>query len=69
LYGKRLQELIDAKVAGTEVTTAKKHAVPPTIKLMDALRASLQKRAKSARRAVSNKASTRKATIKKRRTG
>lgn len=70
LYNERLQELIDAKVAGKQVTTPRKQVAPPTINLMDALRASLQKRAKSAPKTGAGKASTRKAApIKKRRTG
>ena len=70
LYNERLQELIDAKVAGKKVTSPPKHIAPPTINLMDALRASLQKRAKSAPKTVAKKASTRRAApIKKKRTG
>ncbi len=70
LYNERLQELIDAKVAGKKVTSPRKHVSPPTINLMDALRASLQKRAKSAPKPVAKKAPTRRtAPIKKKRTG
>lgn len=69
LYNERLQELIDAKVAGKQVTTAKKHAPPSTINLMDALRASLQKRAKSAPKTATKKAASSRAPAKKRRTG
>jgi DNA end-binding protein Ku len=70
LYNERLQALIDAKVAGQEVSRPPKHAPPPTINLMDALRASLQKRAKSAPKTVAKKGSTRRgAPTKKRRTG
>jgi DNA end-binding protein Ku len=70
LYNDRLQELIEAKVAGQEVSRPPKTAAPPTINIMDALRASLQKRAKSAPKTVAKKGSTRRAApIKKRRTG
>lgn len=70
LYNARLQELIDAKVAGRQVTSASKQVVPSTINLMDALRASLQKRAKSAPKTVAKKPATRNgAAGKKRRTG
>jgi DNA end-binding protein Ku len=69
LYNERLTALVEAKVEGHEVATAPRQAAPPVINLMDALRASLQKRGKAAPKKVERKPSRRPAAAKKRRTG
>ncbi|HEX6963464.1 MAG TPA: Ku protein [Lacipirellula sp.] len=68
LYNDRLKELVEAKVEGHEVATPPKSAEPPVINLMDALRASLQKRAKGAPKKAARKAA-KKAASRKRKTG
>jgi DNA end-binding protein Ku len=70
LYAERMRELIDAKVAGRQVARPKTTgAAPPTINLMDALKASLQfkKTRAAARKPVTVK--RRAPAAKKRRTG
>jgi DNA end-binding protein Ku len=47
-YNERLKDLVNAKIDGREVVEAKSTPSPPMINYMDAIRASLQKRAKSA---------------------
>jgi DNA end-binding protein Ku len=70
LYNERLKELVEAKVAGHEVARPPKQSAPPVINLMDALRASLQKRATGAPKRVRQKpAAKRGAGGKKRKTG
>jgi DNA end-binding protein Ku len=68
LYNERLKELVEAKVEGHEVSTPPKQSAPPVINLMDALRASLQTRAKGAAKKVARKP-TKKAATRKRKTG
>ncbi|QDT74484.1 non-homologous end joining protein Ku [Lacipirellula limnantheis] len=68
LYNERLRELIDAKVAGQEVSRPPSRALPPTINIMEALRASLQKRARGAPKTVAKKTPKR-PPVKKRKTG
>jgi DNA end-binding protein Ku len=68
LYNERLKELVEAKVEGHEVSTPPKQAAPPVINLMDALRASLQKRASGAPKKVARKPA-KKAAGKRRKTG
>jgi DNA end-binding protein Ku len=68
LYNERLKELVEAKVEGHEVSTPPKQSAPPVINLMDALRASLQTRAKGAAKKVARKPA-KKAAPRKRKTG
>jgi DNA end-binding protein Ku len=68
LYNERLKELVEAKVEGHEVSSPPKQAAPPVINLMDALRASLQKRAARAPKKVARKPA-KKAAARKRKTG
>jgi DNA end-binding protein Ku len=68
LYNDRLTELVEAKVAGHEIARPPKQAAPPVINLMDALKASLQKRAKGAPKKVARKP-VKKAAPRKRKTG
>jgi DNA end-binding protein Ku len=68
LYNERLTELVEAKVAGHEVARPPKQAAPPVINLMDALRASLQKRATGAPKKAARKPA-KKAATRKRKTG
>ncbi|WP_145432853.1 Ku family protein [Lacipirellula limnantheis] len=56
LCHERLRELIDAEVAGHEVSRPPSRALPRTINIMDALWASLQKRARAAPKTVAKKA-------------
>jgi non-homologous end joining protein Ku len=66
LYNDRLRELIEAKVEGREVATAPTTNHPPTINLIEALKASLgQNKRTAARRAPAKKT----ATTRKRKTG
>ncbi len=70
LYNERLKELVDAKVEGREIAAPSSSAPPPTIDIMSAIRASLQKRAKSApKKAVGKKGSRAAAPAKRRKTG
>jgi DNA end-binding protein Ku len=70
LYNERLKELVDAKVEGREVVRSSQAASAPTINYLDAIRASLQRRAKSAKGTTGpRKAAKPKAAAKKRRTG
>jgi len=69
LYNERLQELVEAKLEGREIATPPKGAPPPVINIMDALRASLQKRAKSAPKKAAAKKASRAGAHKKRKTG
>jgi non-homologous end joining protein Ku len=71
LYNERLKELVEAKVAGHEVTSPPEAAPLPTVNYMDAIRASLQRRAKGAskRPVVKKGASKRAAPPKPRKTG
>jgi DNA end-binding protein Ku len=74
LYAQRLRELVDAKVAGREVVRSKAPTkAPPTINLIDALKASLEfKKTRAAARkpAASTKpAGARRASPRKRKTG
>jgi DNA end-binding protein Ku len=68
LYNERLRELVEAKVEGREIATAPKGGEPPTINYMDAIRASLQRRAKGAPKKAAAKNGSR-AVGKKRKTG
>ncbi len=70
LYTERLKELVEAKVEGHDVATPPKPAAPPVINLMDALRASLQKRAAGAPKKAARKPATKRGAVgKKRKTG
>jgi DNA end-binding protein Ku len=69
LYNERLSALVEAKVEGHEVATSPQHSPTPVINLMDALRASVQKRAKAAPKKVKQKPSRRISTQKRRKTG
>ena len=70
LYNERLKELVDAKVAGREVVRPRESAPASTINYMDAIRASLQRRAKAAPKvATARKSKPRRATAKKGKTG
>jgi len=69
LYNQRLQELVQAKLEGREIATPPKGAAPPVINIMDALRASLQKRAKSAPKKAAPRKVPRAGAHKKRKTG
>jgi DNA end-binding protein Ku len=73
LYAERMRELVDAKVAGREVVKSSTDKSPPTINLIDALKASLEfKKTRTAARsggAAKATRSRRASTTKKRRTG
>jgi DNA end-binding protein Ku len=67
LYNERLKALVEAKVEGREVASPKESAPAPTLNYLDAIRASLQRRAKSApKKAVVKKPAR---PTKKRKTG
>lgn len=69
LYNERLKSLVDAKVEGRHVTSPHEHdAPPPSINFVDAIRASLQSRAKSApKKPVAKKTPAKRAAPPKRR--
>jgi DNA end-binding protein Ku len=73
LYAERLRELVDAKVAGREVVKSRPSGkAPPTINLIDALKASLEfKKTRAAARKTSGRAAARtsKPSARKRKTG
>jgi DNA end-binding protein Ku len=69
LYNERLKELVEAKVAGHEVAAPAKSSAPPVINLMDALRASLQKRATGAPKKATARPAAKRTPAKKRKTG
>jgi DNA end-binding protein Ku len=69
LYNERLKELVEAKVEGREIAKPPSAAPPPTINIMDAIRASLQKRAKAPPKKGAVKKASRRTAPKKRRTG
>jgi DNA end-binding protein Ku len=68
LYNERLRELVEAKIEGREITKPPESRPATTINYMDAIRASLQRRAKSAPKKVAAKKAPR-APAKKRKTG
>jgi DNA end-binding protein Ku len=68
LYNERLKELVEAKVEGRAISRPKEAAPTATINYMDAIRASLQRRAKAAPKKATVKKAPR-AGAKKRRTG
>ena len=69
LYNERLKELVEAKVEGREIVSSTEAAPTSTINYMEAIRASLQRRAKSAKGITPRKAAKPKSAVKKRRTG
>ncbi len=69
LYNERLKELVEAKVEGREIVSSSEAVPTSTINYMDAIRASLQRRAKSAKGAAPRKTAKPKSATKKRRTG
>jgi DNA end-binding protein Ku len=68
LYNERLKELVEAKVEGRAISRPKEAVPTATINYMDAIRASLQRRAKAAPKKATVKKAPR-AGAKKRRTG
>jgi DNA end-binding protein Ku len=69
LYNQRLKELVEAKVEGREITSPKESAPQPTINYMDAIRASLQRRGKSAAKKAPATKKPARAAVKKRKIG
>jgi DNA end-binding protein Ku len=69
LYNERLKELVEAKVEGREIVKSSPGTPAPTINYLDAIKASLQRRAKSAKGVGPRKAAKPKSAVKKRRTG
>jgi DNA end-binding protein Ku len=68
LYNERLRELVEAKIEGREISKPAEARPTTTINYVDAIRASLQRRAKSAPKKVATKKASR-AAAKKRKTG
>lgn len=73
LYAERLRELVEAKVAGREIAKPKSSKAPPTINLIDALKASVEfKKTRASLRkpaAARDGRTTKRAPAKKRKTG
>ena len=68
-YQKELQKVIDAKIAGDEISAPAEEAPPKVVNLMDALRQSLERVSTNKKRPATAKASVAKHTPKKRARG